>query len=300
MLILLLLLCTVAASAQTPARKPSTAGRLPNAFVYRLQPKADISYRYAASMEMDQTLHIMDFDQAIRSRVSLQQVVVPHRVTDTLLTLVVRQRDIRVELKGLEQLGRTDSLLTFPELEDYETHILCNRHGQTLSQTIVSKDTSAAVAQSVRRQAIEQLTNSGVRMRLLVEFPDTPLAPGTQWTRTISDTITAGVVGQNIATTMDLRYTFDGLLDTLGRRCAVVRVESVRYLLSGTAEQMGMTMGISGDGVYSARYLLEVESGMPLVIETLAQLDQRMTLYDQGNTVIPMTVDIRGRMVRRL
>jgi hypothetical protein len=63
---------------------------------------------------------------------------------------------------------------------------------------------------------------------------------------------------------------------------------------------MGMSMGISGDGILTSRYVVEVETGLPLVVETKAQIDQRMTLYDQSNTVIPMTIDVHGRLVRRL
>lgn len=297
--IVVLLTCAVAVAAQHAGGKRS-ATKPATAFTYQLKPKADVRYRYASTLQLEQTMHVMDLDQGIVTSVSLEQEVVPRPMNDSLLTLIVRQRNIKVEFKGLEQFGRSDSLLTFPELDDYETHLVCNRRGETVSQTLVSRDTSAAVAQSVRRQALEQLTGGGVRMRLLVEFPNGPLTPGMQWTRSFSDTVTAGVVGQKIATTMDLRYTFEGLLDTLGRRCAVVRVESTRYLLSGTAEQMGMSMGISGDGILTSRYVVEVETGLPLVVETKAQIDQRMTLYDQSNTVIPMTIDVHGRLVRRL
>lgn len=286
--------------AQTLPKHVHRPAHYRHATVYRLQPKQKATYIYDNTVNITQTLRVMDIEQPIRSKVTMRQEVVPSSVGDSTVHFVLRQRGVQLELVGLAQLGASDSTMTLPELEALETHMECSRRGKIIRQAIVATDSSVAAATSVRRQAIEQLTGGGVRVPFLLEFPEEPLRPGMQWTRTSSDTIDMGIANQRIVTNMELRYAYSGLLDTLGRRCFVIQVESVRYLLSGTAEQMGMTMGISGDGLLQARYLIEVETGLPLVIETNAQIDQRMTLYDQGNTVVPMNIDVNGRMVRRL
>lgn len=288
---------TLAAQPKGSTQSPIAAKQT---FHYRLQPRAHALYTYSNAVNLAQTIHVMGMEQAITSSVTFEQDV-RTELLDTLVELAIGQRNVRIELKGLEQLGRNDSVITFPELEDYQLRMHCARSGKLISQEFVPLDSGAgSAAQPIRRQAIEQFTGGGVRMRFIVEFPDKPLTPGTQWTQTLTDTVQMPLGSQQVVTTMDLSYTFEGMLDTLGKRCAVVRVESTRYLISGTAEQMGTSVGISGDGALSARYLIEVESGMPLLIETSAQLDQRMTLFDQSNTVIPISIDVRGRMQRRL
>ncbi|GIV56989.1 MAG: hypothetical protein KatS3mg040_1757 [Candidatus Kapaibacterium sp.] len=296
------LLVTANLLAQAPLKRSQQQQSVRNqqGATYRLQPKQGVPYAFDNTVHITQTLHVMDIEQPIHSRVTMRQEVVPTSVSDSIVQLVLRQRGVQLELSGLAQMGASDSTMSLPELEALETHIECTRLGKVVRQSIVASDSGVAAASSIRRQAIEQLTGGGVRVQFLVEFPDEPLRPGMEWTRTSSDTIEVGIASQRIVTNMELRYTYGGLLDTLGRRCFVVQVESVRYLLSGTSEQMGMTMGISGDGVLRARYLIEQATGLPLLIETVAQIDQRMTLYDQGNTVVPMNIDVQGRMVRRL
>jgi hypothetical protein len=294
------LLLTANLLAQAPPKRSQQQPvRTQQAALYQLQPTQGVPYTFDNTVHITQTLHVMDVEQPIQSKVTMRQEVVPTSVSDSIVQLVLRQRGVQLELSGLAQMGASDSTMSLPELEALETHMECTRLGKVVRQSIVATDSSAA-ASSIRRQAIEQLTGGGVRVQFLIEFPDDPLRPGMQWTRASSDTIEMGIANQRIVTTMELRYTYSGMLDTLGRRCLVVQVESVRYLLSGTAEQMGMTMGISGDGVLRARYLIEQATGLPLLIETAAQIDQRMTLYDQGNTVVPMNIDVQGRMVRRL
>ncbi len=287
--------------AQTPPKGTRTPPpRQHQAPMYKLQPKLGNLYSYDNTVQILQTLHIMDMEQPIESKVTMRQDIIPTYVGDSSVHFVMRQRNVRLELRGLEQMGASDSTMTLPELEQLETHMEYTRHGKILRQSIVTTDSGAPAVPLIRRQALEQLTGGGVRIQFLVPFPDTVLRTGMQWTNASSDTVELGMANQRVITTTELRHTYMGMLDTLGRLCFIVQVESVRYLLSGTAEQMGMTMGISGDGLLQARYLIEVETGLPLVVETNAQIDQRMTLYDQGNTVVPMSIDIRGRMVRRL
>lgn len=295
------LLLTVHLCAQAPSKRSQQQSvRNQQGALYRLQPKQGLPYTFDNTTHITQTLHVMDVEQPIQSKVTMQQEVVPVSVGDSTVHLVLRQRGVQLELRGLAQMGASDSTMSLPELEALETHMECTRLGKVVRQSIAASDSGVAAASSIRRQAIEQLTGGGVRVQFLVEFPDEPLRPGMQWTRTSHDTLGVGIASQRIVTTMELRYTYAGLLDTLGRRCFVVQVESVRYLVSGTAEQAGMTVGISGDGVLYARYLIEQATGLPLLIETNAQIDQRMTLYDQGAMVVPMNIDVQGRMVRRL
>ncbi|MCS7000340.1 MAG: hypothetical protein RMK00_08060 [Bacteroidota bacterium] len=297
-LVVVIVLAGVGAAAQV-GKRSSLPSVQPTSFTYRLQPLPKAIYTYASEMNVAQGMNIMDMEQTITSTVTMEQEVSVLSLDDATVTLGIRQRNIRVQLRGLEQFGGSDSVLTYPELEGYQLQLTCNRQGKTLSQAYVRQDTGSSVARTVQQQVLEQLSGSGVRMRFLVEFPEGPLSRGQQWTRSYRDTISAGIVEQQIVSTMDIRYTFDGFLDTLGRRCVVVRGESTRYLISGSADQMGMAMSINGDGTLAARYLIERETGMPMVIETTAQIDQRMTLHGQGNTVIPMSVELRGRVVRR-
>ncbi len=294
--IALVLVATVVAAAQPKVRPHTPSHNKP--YHYRLQPKAGTLYTYANTVEMAQTIHAMGMEQAITSTVTFQQDVQPR--LDSLVELVIGQRNVRIEISGLAQLGQSDSVMTLPELEDYRLRMWCTRNGKVVRQDFLGKQDTAATGEAVRQQALEQLAGGGVRMRFIVEFPDTLIKPGAQWTHTVNDTLHMSLGSQTVMTTMDLRHTFEGYLDTLGRRCVVVRVESTRYLITGTAEQMGMPISINGDGALSARYVIEAETGMPLVIETTAQLDQRMTLDNESSTVIPMSIDVRGRMVRKL
>ncbi len=294
--IALVLVATVVAAAQPKARLHTPPQNKP--YHYRLLPKAGTLYTYANTVEMAQTIHVMGMDQAITSTVTFEQDVQTR--LDTLVELVIGQRNVRIEISGLAQLGQGDSVMTLPELEDYKLRLQCTRNGRVVQQDFLRNEQKNVLGESIRQQALEQLTGGGVRMRFIVEFPDTLIKPGAQWTRTVNDTLQMSLGSQTVMTTMDLRHTFEGYLDTLGRRCVVVRVESTRYLVSGTAEQMGIPISINGDGAISARYVIEAETGMPLVIETTAQLDQRMTLDDQSSSVIPLSIDVRGRMVRKL
>lgn len=292
------IVAVLAVSAQPKKHRASAAA---TSYHYRLQPKVGELYRYDNAVELTQTIHVMGYEQAITSNVTLEQDVRTNR-RDSLIDVGIRQRNVRVKITGLEQFERPDTVMTMSELEKYQLRMYCTRTGKTVGQEVIADDSTDATAGTMRRQALEQFTGGGVRTRFILEFPDRPLEPGAQWTQTVSDTIDLPLGSQRVVATMDLRHTFEGMLDTLGRRCAVVRVESTRYLISGTAEQMGVSVRISGDGALAVRYLFEVETGLPLLIETSAQLDQRMTLFDQdsGNNVIPMSIDVRGRMVRRL
>lgn len=298
--LVLFMIAALMLSGQTAKRVQPTLQKKNSAFTYRLQPQVKVVYGYSTVLEMSQTMHVMDFEQAITSTVTMQQEVELISQQDSVVTLGIRQRDIRVQLRGIEHLGQSDSILTYPELENYQLQVVCTRQGRTLSQSILALDTADGAAKTVRQQALEQLTGGGVRMRLLIEFPSGILTPGQEWSHSFRDTVAAGIVAQQIITTMDVRYTYEGLLDTLGRRCAVVRMESTRYVLDGTVEQTGSSISLNGDGIVTGRYLIEVQSGLPLLIEMNAQLDQRMRLHEHGNTVIPMSIDVRSRTLRRL
>lgn len=296
LLIAVLAACSVALSAQPKSKDGSSPVQ---GFVYRLQPSPKDTYLYQTTVEIQQVLHVMGMDQTVRSDVDAKQECIVASI-DTVIRLRLRQRDVTIKIRGVESLGVEDSMLTVPEIEHIVLEHEYTPSGKMLIQRIVRDSLAGGAESMVRMQMFEQFTGGGIRMPLLQEFPLGMLTRGQQWTTTRTDTAVLDLANQRVVTTMELRHTFEGFMDTLGRQCAVVRTESTRYLFSGTTEQMGNEMSITGDGTLTMRSLVEIRTGMPLLIETTAQIDQRIILYEQGQTVIPISVDIRGRVARLL
>ena len=106
--------------------------------------------------------------------------------------------------------------------------------------------------------------------------------------------------GVNIISTQNLRFTYDGITDTLGVKVARVRWSStnVTYEGSGTIQDMAMT--IEGDGGISGISYYSTKDGLLLASTTDVESNMRLGISPGGQPmVIPMVQTTRTSISRK-
>lgn len=252
---------------------------------YNLTPKQAFSYESTSSVT--QSMSAMDQDVASTTTIATKLHI-------TVKDAVVRQYTvecrydtarIRLQTQGAEGMLPPDSAITLPMLANKTETLTLSPRGTILSTT--ANDTDDL---QVTMSSMSAMGGTGAKA-VFPEFAGKELAVGDSWTVTTTDTVSRSQMPGSILTTSKLRYTFLGVVDTLGVRCARIGVQSEEMSMTGTMQAMGMDMALDGEGETHGTTYVEISTGMQVVSRLSSTLNARMSMTGQGQAIVPITTE---------
>jgi hypothetical protein len=163
--------------------------------------------------------------------------------------------------------------------------MVINKQGKVLRDTVMideEKSSNPQVVQSVKDQA------SQFSGRTFIEFPEKELKPGDTWKVEMNDTTSpmGGVMLMNGVVT----YTFQAVVDTLGKKCARIALVMDEGTVEMDMNVQGSSMSGDGDMYMDGVSYVELENGMTLHSVMKQDMDVRMAVTGQQNMIIVMNI----------
>jgi hypothetical protein len=140
-------------------------------------------------------------------------------------------------------------------------------------------------------QSGARISGNGIQnsiRNIVLSYPPGAVKTGDTWSSVLTDTTykAEGLLITRSTNTMK----FDGVVDTLGVRCARILVHSDSLSLSGDSKPMGNDMTVSGNGRSSGVYYVMLDSGLLLVQTTKTEVDMFMTPAGQTEPAVSMHI----------
>ncbi|HYF03930.1 MAG TPA: hypothetical protein VEC36_11170 [Patescibacteria group bacterium] len=270
---------------------------LPNAaaqtYTLRYTPKKGTEYRYQTSMDMSQSMNQggMDMSIGINMNTNMNVKVVNARKNENELKLSFK--NAQMSITGLAAVGAgNDTNIAIDRLNDANVTFKTNGRGKVLSYDRAGIDNNEDQAVQQFGSGLRQVTNG-----FSLEYPEKALKKGDSWTVTTHDTSARGESGSMI-TSSNVIYTFDGIVDTLGIKCARIFSKSSSMIIEGSMQMQGMDMVVDADGSLQSVNYVELSTGMPVASRMTNQMDMRLALSGQQNMIMPMQTDLKVSVVR--
>jgi hypothetical protein len=126
------------------------------------------------------------------------------------------------------------------------------------------------------------------------------IKPGESWEQTTADTIdNPAMAGVTMVSKRTIKYTYDGVVDTLKSKLARVRTEVTSMSLEGSGEAQGMKFMIDGDGTMLTTSYYGTDNGILFAAASDGEINARISLTGSMQMVIPMTVKLTSNMLRK-
>ncbi len=119
-----------------------------------------------------------------------------------------------------------------------------------------------------------------------VVFPEKNISPGEEWTFSYTDT-SATEDGKVVSKTSG-KYTFKGVEDKNGIKCAKLAVDA-NISVSGQGVIQGMNYGLEGEGKNIGTLWIDLKSGTLVHMETDTEMEMAMGISGQVEMTMPMT-----------
>jgi hypothetical protein len=91
------------------------------------------------------------------------------------------------------------------------------------------------------------------------------------------------------------KYTFEGVEEKLGLKCARLKLDA-NLSLSGSGTIQGMNYGLEGEGKNKGTLWVEVKSGMIVYSEMDTEMDMAMGISGQVEMTMPMTQKVKSTL----
>jgi hypothetical protein len=151
---------------------------------------------------------------------------------------------------------------------------------------------------------LQSLTSGGF-MKTTVDQVFSPLLkralkPGDSWEETSADTVeNPAIQGLSMMMNRTIKYTYDGIVDTLKKKMARVRAELTSMSIEGSGKVQGMDMVIDGDGTSLITNYYDTENGILFATTTNAEINARISISGGMDMIVPMAVTLNSTMVRK-
>ena len=252
---------------------------------YTLAPNQ--SYAYESVGRVTQTMSAMDQDVAstttatIKMRARVREAVMRQYTVECSYDTA----QIRLQTQGAEGMLPSDSVMTLPMFADRKETFTISPLGSVLKTTTSGNDDLQAAMSMISGNG-----NAGAQ-GLFLTYPGKEVTVGTTWERATVDTVMRSQMPGSMQTKSVMQYTFTGVVDTLGTKCARIMLRSKELVLTGTMQAMGMDMVLDGDGDVTGILYTELATGMKMLEVTSTVLNTRMSMTGQGQAIIPITTE---------
>lgn len=173
------------------------------------------------------------------------------------------------------------------------------------SRVFVTDAKGAAVNSTNRKSKGDHLSGilDGIQQSMIKRWilPATmrKMKPGDTWNEVREEEIALTDVGMTLDSRFTIRYTFDGIVDTLGTNAVRVRSESQAMAIRGNRLLDGKRMQLEGEGGshIGISYYSTID-GMLLASQSESEVDIRVTTVGDSGGSIPMTWRQRASAMR--
>jgi hypothetical protein len=135
--------------------------------------------------------------------------------------------------------------------------------------------------------------NQEMQMLLMPKLPSDVQA-GQSWT--VSNT--AAPEGTGFETYTVLRYTYQGLVDTLGITSVRIRVQSDTLEIHGELEQAGMNISMEGEGEVNGMLYYATLDGLIVAAEQTTESNMNIMVTGEQSMIIPGSQDVKIKFRR--
>lgn len=134
---------------------------------------------------------------------------------------------------------------------------------------------------------------------IVIVFPGRELEIDDAWTTTSADTIPARDGRGVVITTATTEYVYRRTLDTLQTRCAELSFRTIAFKLEGNVVANGMDMILDGGGRIIGKALVELKTGLPVLITVDAVMDSRLAVTGAASFIVPVTMETQAVISRQ-
>lgn len=248
------------------------------------------SFRYNMSMttSQDMTVAMNDITNESTSQMTISMVVNEATLDRADITSTVSDVISSVRVRGMDDLGVSRD--TTMRLNQFD--------GVTMRFTMDQFGRASKVSTSLDGNASSFISSMKVFERFSSYLPKEPISRGGSWTVTTSDTTGAPSGSGDVRTTMTVRYTFEGVRDTLGVRCWVIDAFSTSLQQEGDINANGIELELEGSGESTGRTFLDASNGMVVAAYGAVAMQTQMSLTGQQAMVVPVATNISYRISR--
>jgi hypothetical protein len=250
----------------------------------RLQPEQGQTFNYLLLSEATMTQSAMGMEQVVFSKTEskfkyLIQNVSPNGNVEMLISIDTIKTSIKAQMPPM------DTTLSFPIAFKFKQ--VHDKYWKLLNYEIIEGgEIQIPMGGGTRRIDKRNYTFSLV-------FPQDELTPGKSWSFSYSDTSSAEE-GKTIVKTSG-KYTFEGVEEKLGLKCARLKLDA-NLSLSGSGTIQGMNYGLEGEGKNKGTVWVEVKSGMIVYSEMDTEMDMAMGISGQVEMTMPMTQKVKSTL----
>lgn len=240
-------------------------------------------YNYEVSLVTRVSGEMTGSETNVKSKMSINSTIEVSDVSSKETKVNVTFGKISVGIAGAEEMGIQDTTTTIDDLKDFHQEITFSPHGEVLAQKTIGKLSAKLSKQAMGGSQLDKSFS-----QFLLKYPAEQNIPkGFQWTSRQNDTNSIGV--GKIVSQGTMNYTFQTVVDTLGKHCARIVFSMKDMVLKGNVEQAGMSIGVDGDGITNGTQYMELSSGMPIFMTSHTEVDTRLSITGQDNGVMTMS-----------
>jgi hypothetical protein len=277
--------CLVPLSAQKNVGSPQPQ---------RLRVAKGESYKFASTSEVENRVTMMGSEQISTMTATAKSALVVVSTSKDSSVFATKLNDLQISMKGMAMMGVPDTTMKLDSLPEASSEVTVLAGGKFVRNSKQDDDISSDKGPQARMMR-QVFGSGGGSQSLFLPFPDKPLAVGDEWTDVRNDT-TKG--DRSMISNITMRYTYEGTCDTLGMKCGRVKARSERYVITGSIKQMGAEMSMEGDGVIKETHLFELKTGVPVIVDSMVETDQRISLGEGMEIPISMTNTTRRVRVK--
>ncbi len=258
--------------------------------VQKIRVSKGANFGYSVNSQTTNTVTMMGQENVSNLKATMKSVVSVKETTKDSTTFGIDLKDAVLSVSGMSMFMVPDTTIRRDDLSGAKEMIVTNASGKVLRRDAPVPVPSADKDQMI----IRQVANRNLMRGLFVAYPEQALTTGLEWTSSQTDTTDQG--NGKLISSVAMRYTFLGNVDTLGMKCGRIRAKSEKFIINGSMKQMGHEVTIEGDGVVNASYLFELQTGMPVFMQSTSQSDQRIVVGE--GMEIPSSLEVKTTIVR--
>lgn len=203
---------------------------------------------------------------------------------------------LKLSVSGLAQAGFPDTTLIVDIPESASEPIIVSEDGSIAEEKNQTKEKETGgmvgnMSATALRQSIKQTLKY-----VFSPLPNHLISIGDEWLRETSEEGTS----RDVKINAKWKYKFEGIIDTLGKRCAIITVKTNSLNMEGSITQMGMQMHVEGDGTANGRSIIEIANGMSLTGKVAMQLEMRMAVSGQDQMIMPISMETVNVFTRKM
>lgn len=290
---LLLVLVAIVALVPARAQKSPAQNQSSNAAPQRVRMVKGERYEFSTVADVENRVTMMGSEQVTNLSSKVKSTIDVLSGGKDSAVVAMKIRNLEVSMKGMAMMGVPDTTIRRDSVPNGSEEVTVSSAGKILARK--ERESTESESDPDNRMLRQVLGNGSMTRGMFIPFPDKALMSGDEWTDVRNDTVTGE---QTMISNIVVRYTYEGTCDTLGMKCGRIQARSEKYVTSGSIKRMGAEMTMEGDGVVKASYLYELKSGVPVIITSTTETDQRLSVGEGMEIPISTTTTMRMSRVK--